>query len=126
MYCTPTSGAASSIGTSSEGIGWQKRRDLYAVCGVATAVQQPVFVPASDGESRFVPPATAAGGGAGVSGAVGAGGSGGSEPAGGAQSPAGGPHHQKDVVQNANWEAGTRKNTGRKKTRRRIGGVHLP
>ena len=26
----PTSGAASSIGTSSEGIGWQKRRDLYA------------------------------------------------------------------------------------------------
>lgn len=74
MYCTPTSGAASSIGTSSEGIGWQKRRDLYAVCGVATAVQQPVFVPASDGESRFVPPAAAAGGGAGVSGAVGAGG----------------------------------------------------
>ena len=55
MCCTPTSGAASSIGTSSEGIGWQKRRDLYAVCGVATAVQQPVFVPASDGESRFVP-----------------------------------------------------------------------
>ena len=39
----PTSGAASSIGTSSEGIGWQKRRDLYAVCGVAAAVQQPVL-----------------------------------------------------------------------------------
>ena len=52
----PTSGAASSIGTSSEGIGWQKRRDLYAVCGVAAAVQQSVFVSASDGESRFVPP----------------------------------------------------------------------
>lgn len=122
----PTSGAASSIGTSSEGIGWQKRRDLYAVCGVAAAVQQPVFVPASDGESRFVPPAAAAGGGAGVSGAVGAGGSGGPEPAGGAQSPAGGPHHQKDVVQNANWKRVSRENTGLKRTQRRFGGVHLP
>lgn len=34
--------------------------------------------------------------------------------------------NQKDIVQNANREAGTRKNTRRKSPRRRIGGVHLP
>lgn len=51
---------------------------------------------------------------------------GGPEYTGGAQSAPGGPHHQKDVVQNANRKRVSRENTGLKRTQRRFGGVHLP
>lgn len=98
----------------------------YVIGGFAAAVQQLVSDAAPVRKSRVVSPSFVPTGGAGVPGAVGQGRPVCPQPPGGAQSPPGGPYHQKDVVQNANWEAGTRKNTGRKKTRRRIGGVHLP
>lgn len=98
----------------------------YAVRRTASAVQQPVSVPAPHRLARFISQASLPCPGAGVSGTGRRRRSGGPQHAGGAQSPPGGPYHQKDVVQNANQKAGTRKNTRRKSPQRRIGGVHLP
>ena len=98
----------------------------YAIGVFAVAVQQPVFIAAPVRRRRVIPQATDGPTGAGVSAAVRGGRFRGAEPTGGAQSAPGGAHYQKDVVQNANRKAGTRKNTRRKSPRRRIGGVHLP
>ena len=98
----------------------------YAIGVFAVAVQQPVFIAAPVRRRRVIPQATDGPTGAGVSAALRGGGLRGAEPAGGAQPASGGAHYQKDVVQNANREVGTRKNTRRKKTQRRIGGIHLP
>ena len=81
-----------------------------------TAVQQPVSVPAPVRLRRLVPQAPAPGKGAGVPGAVRRRRSGGPQSAGGAQPAPRGAYYQKDVVQNANRKAGTRKNTRLKKT----------
>lgn len=99
---------------------------MYDLCIFAAAVQQPVPVAASVRRHGVLPQAIDCRPGAGVPAAVRRGRHGGTEPAGGAQPAAGGAHYEKDIVQNANREAGTRKNTRRKSPRRRIGGVHLP